>query len=61
VVNVINQTGVQAEASTSRNANGDLTVTLKKMMDDAVGQSLSSGNGSRVMKNQYGVRQFMGS
>ncbi|WP_430641887.1 phage tail tape measure protein [Bradyrhizobium nanningense] len=61
VVNVINQTGVQAEASTSRNANGDVTVTLKKMMDDSVGQSLSSGAGSRVLKNQYGVRQFMGS
>ncbi|WP_208072616.1 phage tail length tape measure family protein [Bradyrhizobium barranii] len=61
VVNVINQTGVQAEASTSRSANGDVTVTLKKMMDDAIGQSLSSGNGSRVLKSQYGVRQFMGS
>jgi phage-related minor tail protein len=61
VVNVINQTGVQAEASTSRNANGDVTVTLRKMMDGSVGQSLSAGAGSRVLRSQYGVRQFMGS
>ncbi|MGY2935997.1 phage-related minor tail protein [Bradyrhizobium sp. GM6.1] len=60
VVNVINQTGVQAEASTSRRSNGEVTVTLKKLVDDTVGQSLSAGSGSRVLRNQYGVRQFMG-
>ncbi|MCK1577785.1 phage tail length tape measure family protein [Bradyrhizobium sp. 174] len=61
IVNVINQTGVQAEASTSRNGNGDITVTLKKMMDESVGQSISSGSGARALKSQYGARQFMGS
>jgi hypothetical protein len=41
-------------------SNGDVTVTLNKAVDTAVGNSMSSGQGMRVLGNQYGVKQFMG-
>ncbi|MGY3689941.1 hypothetical protein [Bradyrhizobium quebecense] len=40
--------------------NGDITVTLRKMVDGAVGDSLSTGTGRRVLGDQYGVKPFTG-
>jgi len=59
-VNVVNNTGTQASTTTSTNSNGDVTVTLNKAVDSAVGNSLSSGTGMRVLGTQYGVKPFMG-
>lgn len=47
--------------SASRSSNGDVTVTIRKLMDQAVGDSLSSGSGRRVLAGQFGVKQFTGS
>ncbi len=49
-----------AKPEVSRGANGDVTIVLKKMVDSAVGDSLSSGTGMRVLNKQYGVKQFAG-
>jgi hypothetical protein len=59
-VNVVNNTGTQAQVSQSTAPNGDITVTLDKAVDNAVGKSLSSGTGMRVLSKQYGVNQFTG-
>ncbi len=40
--------------------NGDITVTLRKMVDGAVGDSLSTGTGRRVLGGQYGLKPFTG-
>jgi phage-related minor tail protein len=49
-----------ATPQVSQSPNGDMTITLKKMVDSAVGDSLSTGTGRRVLKKQYGVNQFTG-
>ncbi|NEV75656.1 hypothetical protein DYI24_01170, partial [Rhodopseudomonas sp. BR0C11] len=60
-VTVINNLGVQSETKTAVGANGDMTVTLNKMMDNAVASSMANGSGQRVLSSQYGVKPFMGS
>lgn len=59
-VTIVNQTGVQANAETKTAPNGEMTIVLKKMVDQAVGDSLSTGTGRRVLGSQYGVKQFTG-
>lgn len=58
--NIIINNHTDATPTTATNSNGDITITFKKMMDDAVGSSLSSGTGMRVLSKQYGVNQFAG-
>lgn len=60
-VTVINNLGVQSQTSTSTDQNGDVSITLDKAMDGAVGRSMATGSGRRVLDSQYGVKQFMGS
>lgn len=50
-----------ARPNVERSSNGDVTITLRKAVDDMVGESLSTGTGRRVLGSQYGVNQFMGS
>ncbi|WP_316234671.1 hypothetical protein [Bradyrhizobium sp. SZCCHNR1020] len=61
-VNVINApAGVESQQTTTdAQGNTRVDITLKKAVDSAVGDSLSAGTGRRVMRDQYGVRQFMG-
>lgn len=59
-ISVINNTGVAAQASQSQGPNGDISIMLDKMVDGAVGKSLSSGSGRRVLGNQFGVKPFTG-
>ncbi|WP_338700758.1 hypothetical protein V5279_21425 [Bradyrhizobium sp. 26S5] len=49
-----------ATPSVEQAPNGDITVTLRKMVDGAVGDSLSTGAGRRVLGDQYGVKPFTG-
>ncbi|GIQ73186.1 hypothetical protein [Bradyrhizobium sp. RD5-C2] len=49
-----------ASPTVQKSSNGDVTVTLRKMVDGAVGDSLSAGSGRRVLGSQYGVKQFTG-
>ena len=53
-----NHTDAQPQVSAS--SNGDVTVTLRKTIDAAVGDSMSNGTGRRVLAQQFGVKQFMG-
>jgi hypothetical protein len=48
------------EVTTSRKPNGDLSITVEKMVDTAVGKSMSNGTGRRVLAGQYGVKPFTG-
>jgi hypothetical protein len=36
-------------------------ISILKMVDQAVGDSMSNDTGRRVLSKQYGVKQFMGS
>lgn len=58
--NIVINNHTDAQPQVSRGSNGDVTITLKKMVDSAVGDSLSTGTGKRVLKSQYGVNQFAG-
>lgn len=58
--NIIINNHTDAQPQVSKSPNGDVTITLKKMVDAAVGDSLSAGAGQRVLANQYGVKQFTG-
>ncbi|MBR0940263.1 hypothetical protein ABIF68_007305 [Bradyrhizobium japonicum] len=49
-----------AKPTAAKAPNGDVTITIEKFMDDAVGKSLSSGTGRRVLGNQFGVKPFTG-
>jgi hypothetical protein len=40
--------------------NGSPVITIGKMMEDAVGRSLLSGTGQRVLSQQYGIKPFTG-
>jgi hypothetical protein len=57
-VTINNYTSAQPQVS--RSNNGDVTITLKKAVDAAVGDSLSNGAGRRVLSGQYGVKPFTG-
>ncbi|MCK1503129.1 hypothetical protein [Bradyrhizobium sp. 188] len=61
-VNVVNApAGVKSQTSqTDANGNTRVDVILNKAMDEAVGKSLSTGTGRRVLRGQYGVNQFTG-
>ncbi|WP_456705857.1 hypothetical protein [Bradyrhizobium sp. USDA 4452] len=48
------------EPSVQKKPNGDMLITIRRMVDDAVGDSLSSGSGRRVLGDQFGVKPFMG-
>jgi hypothetical protein len=50
----------EAQPSAKRAPNGDVTITIKKMVDEAVGSSLSTGAGRRILGSQFGVKPFMG-
>lgn len=50
-----------ARPNVERSSNGDVTITLRKAVDDMVGDSLSTGTGRRVLGSQYGVKPFTGS
>ncbi|MGJ5000578.1 phage tail tape measure protein [Bradyrhizobium sp. HKCCYLRH2060] len=58
--NVIINNHTDAKPQVAVGSNGDVTVTLKKAVDDAVGDSLSTGTGRRVLNAQYGVKPFTG-
>lgn len=58
--NIVINNHTDAQPQVSTGSNGDVTITLKKMIDGAVGDSLSSGTGMRVLSKQYGVNQFAG-
>ncbi len=58
--NVIINNHTEAKPEVSVSSNGDVTVTLKKMVDDATADSLSTGKGRRVLGSQYGVKSFTG-
>ncbi|MCA1400198.1 hypothetical protein [Bradyrhizobium sp. BRP56] len=49
-----------ATSTVEQSLNGDVSVTLRKMVDGAVGDSLSTGTGRRVLGDQYGVKPFTG-
>lgn len=61
-VNVVNApAGVKSQTSqTDANGNTRIDVVLNKAVDEAVGKSLSTGTGRRVLGNQYGIKQFTG-
>jgi hypothetical protein len=48
------------QPSVQRGSNGDVTVTIRKMVDQAVGNSLVAGTGRRVLGSSYGVKPFTG-
>lgn len=58
--NIIINNHTDAQPQVSQASNGDISITLKKIVDSAVGDSLSSGTGMRVLNKQYGVKQFAG-
>lgn len=58
--NIIINNHTDAQPQVSTGSNGDVTITLKKMVDGMVGDSLASGTGMRVLDKQYGVKQFAG-
>ncbi|WP_407122747.1 phage tail length tape measure family protein [Bradyrhizobium sp. STM 3561] len=49
------------QVTAQKTPNGGTMISIRKMVDQAVGDSMSSGTGRRVLSNQYGVKQFMGS
>jgi hypothetical protein len=61
-VNVHNApAGVQSQTSrVDSNGNVAVDVMLNKWGDEMVAKSLSNGSGSRVMKQDFGIKQFMG-
>jgi hypothetical protein len=59
-VNVINQTGVPVKTETSQDVNGDMTITLKKMVEQIGVESIASGDMGRAITTKYGVKQFAG-
>ncbi|OKO78555.1 hypothetical protein AC630_18920 [Bradyrhizobium sp. AS23.2] len=49
------------QVTAQKSPNGGTMISIRKMVDQAVGDSMSSGTGRRVLSKQYGVKQFMGS
>jgi hypothetical protein len=58
--NIVINNHTEAQPQVSTAPNGDVTITLKKMMDNAVGDSIAGGSGSRRLKQQFGLKPFMG-
>jgi hypothetical protein len=58
--NIIINNHTEAQPQVSTDSNGDVTVTLRKMVDGMVGDSLSGGSGRRVLSQQFGVKPFTG-
>jgi phage-related minor tail protein len=58
--NVIINNHTEAQPQVSVGSNGDVTVTLKKAIDAATGDSLAGGAGRRVLASQFGIKPFMG-
>ncbi|MGJ5163158.1 hypothetical protein [Bradyrhizobium sp. HKCCYLR1051] len=59
--NIIINNHTEAKPEVATSSNGDVTISLRKSVDDAVGDSLSTGSGRRVLGANYGVRPFTGS
>lgn len=59
-VTVINQTGTAANAETETAPNGDITVTLKKMINGMIVDSIANGDGGRTISQKFGVKPFAG-
>jgi lambda family phage tail tape measure protein len=49
-----------AKPTVQRSPEGDISITIRKMVDAAVGESLSTGTGRRVLDSQFGVKPFTG-
>lgn len=49
------------QVTAEKTPSGGTLISIRKMVDQAVGDSMSNGTGRRVLSNQYGVKQFMGS
>lgn len=49
-----------AQAQTSSEPNGDVTITLRKMVNGILVDSIANGDGGRAIENKYGVKQFAG-
>jgi hypothetical protein len=58
--NVIINNHTAAQPVVQTPPNGDVTVTLRRAMDAATGDSLATGAGRRVLAQQFGVKQFTG-
>jgi phage-related minor tail protein len=58
--NVIINNHTDAQPTIDRSPSGDVTVTLRRTMDAATGDSLSNGSGRRVLAQQFGLKQFTG-
>jgi hypothetical protein len=57
-VNIHNYTDVQPTVQTS--PNGDISVTFRRAMDAAAGDSVANGAGRRVLSDQFGLKPFTG-
>jgi phage-related minor tail protein len=57
-ITIHNYSGAQPQVS--RSSKGDATITLQKMVDGAVGDSLINGAGRRALAGNYGVKPFTG-
>jgi len=49
---------VQPTVQTS--PNGDISVTFRRAMDAAAGDSVANGAGRRVLSDQFGLKPFTG-
>jgi phage-related minor tail protein len=59
--NVIINNHTDAQPQVSASSNGDVMITFRKSVDAMVGDSMSAGTGRRILAQQFGVKQFMGS
>ncbi|MGJ5036597.1 hypothetical protein ACQR13_21025 [Bradyrhizobium sp. HKCCYLRH3059] len=50
----------EARVSARQEPGGDTTITIRKVVDQAIGESLASGSGRRVLAGNYGVKPFTG-
>jgi phage-related minor tail protein len=58
--NVIIYNHTDAQPAVQTAPNGDVTVTLRRAMDAAAADSVSSGGARRVLARQFGVKPFTG-
>lgn len=58
IININNYSDAKAETSTD--ANGDVTVSIRKMVNGMIVDSLANGDGGRAVENKYGLKQFAG-
>jgi hypothetical protein len=57
-ITISNNSGGPVQTSTG--SNGDVTVTIDRIIDAAVGKSLATGAGRRVLNSSYGMEPFTG-